>query len=262
MNCGFGLDCEGVEDSRSFPLLDWSRLSEGNLLQLLEGNGPSAEVCRPFDHPSSRCLGALFDPASGKPEEALQKLAGVGPALALKLLAAHEVGRRSHISIWNHSEPFRSASQVHRHLIYRYGGESREHFCLLMLDVRHRLIRDCVISIGSLTASIVHPREVFRPAVLASAAAVILAHNHPSGDPEPSAEDLRVTQRLYRCGQWRGIPVLDHVISGRGQWCSMREAQIGPWCPSEVGRVEQGELSTGLGAHDGSNHDLVLEGEG
>ena len=225
---------------------DWSSLSEGHLRQVLEGKGdrpgggerPSAFA--DFDSgPGSvmdPCteipLSELFESSRLDTCERLQSLSGVGPSLAMRLLAAHEVGRRSHVATWNRKEPFRSSRQVHDHLAHRWVGESREYFCLLLLDVRHRLIRDCVISIGSLTASIVHPREVFRPAVTSSAAAVILAHNHPSGDPDPSAEDLRVTHRLYRCGQWLGIPVLDHVICGIGNWCSLRESSLGPWSPS------------------------------
>lgn len=231
---------------------DWSQLSETCLRQALEGKLESVQGARhtsvdkcgvtetfETDFPcsvSSSCgdfsLFDLFDAARLETPARLQSLAGVGPSLALRILAAHEVGRRSHQGTWKSREPFRSSRQVHDHLARVWSGETREHFCLLLLDIRHRLIRDCVISIGSLTASIVHPREVFRPAVIHSAAAVILAHNHPSGDPDPSAEDLRVTHRLYRCGQWLGIPVLDHVICGRGDWCSLRESAMGPWSGS------------------------------
>ena len=211
--------------------IDGARWSETQLRLALEGrtggfgisDQDSAVSCGGFG------LADLFESSRLGGPERLQSLSGVGPSLALRLWAAHEVGRRSQRVTWNCREPFRSARQVHEHLLRRWVDENREHFCLLMLDVRHRLIRDCVISIGSLTASIVHPREVFRPAVIGAAAAVILAHNHPSGDPQPSDEDLRVTQRLFRCGQWLGIPVLDHVICGRGDWCSLRETGQGPW---------------------------------
>ncbi len=239
---------------------DWSQLSETCLRQALEGKLESVQggrhstvdkcgVTETFDTDfpcsvSSFCsdfsLFDLFDAARLETPARLQSLAGVGPSLALRILAAHEVGRRSQQGTWKSREPFRSSRQVHDHLARLWSGETREHFCLLLLDIRHRLIRDCVISIGSLTASIVHPREVFRPAVIHSAAAVILAHNHPSGDPDPSAEDLRVTHRLYRCGQWLGIPVLDHVICGRGDWCSLRESAMGPWS----GSGEEGPFHT------------------
>ena len=90
--------------------------------------------------------------------------------------------------------------------------ESREHFLVLLLNARHEVIGKETVSIGTLNASIVHPREVFRPAILASAASIILAHNHPSGDPEPSEEDLGITKRLAEVGELVGIGVLDHVI--------------------------------------------------
>lgn len=90
--------------------------------------------------------------------------------------------------------------------------ERREHFMVVMLNGRHECIKVETISIGSLNASIVHPREVFRAVILASAASIILVHNHPSGDPEPSEEDITITKRLVKCGEMLGIAVLDHVI--------------------------------------------------
>jgi DNA repair protein RadC len=92
----------------------------------------------------------------------------------------------------------------------------KEHFGVLFLNVRRQVIGFNMVSIGCLTASLVHPREVFKPAILASAAAVILAHNHPSGDPEPSAEDVTLTRRLVQGGELLGIEVLDHVVLGLG----------------------------------------------
>jgi DNA repair protein RadC len=95
--------------------------------------------------------------------------------------------------------------------------EDREQFLVLLLNARHEVMGRETISVGSLNASIVHPREVFKPAVLTSAAALVLIHNHPSGDPEPSEEDLSITKRLVGAGELLGISVLDHVIvAGRG----------------------------------------------
>ena len=104
--------------------------------------------------------------------------------------------------------------------------EQREHFVVLLLNARHEVISSETVSIGSLNASIVHPREVFKPAILASAASVVLVHNHPSGDPEPSEEDLSITRRLVEVGELVGISVLDHVlIAGRGV-VSFRSRQL------------------------------------
>ncbi len=102
----------------------------------------------------------------------------------------------------------------------------REHFQALYLDSRRRLIRSETISVGTLDASLVHPREVFRPAIRHSAAAVLVAHNHPSGDPEPSAEDMALTSRLDRAGRLLGLPLIDHLVLGKGEWVSLRERQV------------------------------------
>ena len=104
--------------------------------------------------------------------------------------------------------------------------EKREHFLVLLLNARHEVAGKDTISIGSLNASIVHPREVFKPAVLASAASIILVHNHPSGDPEPSEEDLAITKRLVEAGELLGIGVLDHVIVAERGIVSFRSRQL------------------------------------
>ena len=102
----------------------------------------------------------------------------------------------------------------------------REHFIALLLNARHEVQRIEIISVGSLNASIVHPREVFRPALLHAAAAVVLVHNHPSGDPEPSEEDMSITRRLKEAGELLGIGVLDHVIIASRGICSFRAKQL------------------------------------
>lgn len=106
-------------------------------------------------------------------------------------------------------------------------GEEREHFLLVMMDARRVVKGVAVISIGTLSASLVHPREFFRPAIVAGAAAVVAVHNHPSGDPAPSAEDREVTRRLIRAGELLGIPLADHVIIGsRESFYSFREGGL------------------------------------
>ena len=110
-----------------------------------------------------------------------------------------------------------------RYLLPRYSARPVETFGLLALDVRHRLRREAVVSVGCLTASLVHPREVFQEAVVSRAAALVLFHNHPSGDPEPSAEDLALTRRLAAAGSLMGIEVLDHLVLGAGRYVSLKE---------------------------------------
>lgn len=105
----------------------------------------------------------------------------------------------------------------------RFATLDREEFLAVILDGRNRIIGFNVISVGTLTSSLVHPREVFKPAILASAAALVLVHNHPSGDPEPSAEDRALTRRLVEAGEMLGIRILDHVVIGDDRFRSFSE---------------------------------------
>jgi DNA repair protein RadC len=120
-------------------------------------------------------------------------------------------------------KPVRSPDDVVALLGKRLIAEPREHFLVILLNVRHEAIGVETVSIGSLNACIVHPREVFRSAVLVSAAAIICAHNHPSDDPEPSEEDLAITQRLAKVGELLGIELLDHIVIARRGVVSLRE---------------------------------------
>ena len=106
------------------------------------------------------------------------------------------------------------------------GSRRWEEFHVLLLNARHEVLRRCLVSRGSLNASIVHPREVFRPAIVGSAASIVLLHNHPSGDPEPSEEDLAITRRLVQVGELVGIAVLDHVILAKTGYVSLRARGI------------------------------------
>jgi DNA repair protein RadC len=124
---------------------------------------------------------------------------------------------------------FRDAGDVATYLIRQgYADRDREAFIVLLLDVKHRVIAEEVVSIGILDGSLIHPREVFKAAIVANAAALIVAHNHPSGDPKPSGQDAEVTRRLRKAGEVLGIPVVDHVIVGStGAHFSFREG--GDW---------------------------------
>jgi DNA repair protein RadC len=157
---------------------------------------------------------------------ALEDLAaepGVGNAKAARILAALELGARVASQNGLPSAPMRSPEETARYLLPRYGTRPVETFGLLALDVRHRLRKEAVISIGCLTSSLVHPREVFQEAVRARAAGIVLFHNHPSGDPEPSAEDLALTRRLVAAGTLMGIEVLDHLVLGAARYVSLKQ---------------------------------------
>jgi DNA repair protein RadC len=122
--------------------------------------------------------------------------------------------------------PIRGPDDVVAILGRKLRHEQREHFVVLLLNARHEVLRQEVVSVGSLNASIVHPREVFRPAIQHGAASVVLCHNHPSGDAEPSEEDLSITKRLVECGELLGIGVLDHVIVASRGVVSFRSRQL------------------------------------
>jgi DNA repair protein RadC len=153
----------------------------------------------------------------------LEGQAGVGRAKATRVLAALELGARLASEGRGEAPVLATPEGAARYLLPRYGARPVETFGLLALDVRHRLKHESVVSVGCLTSSLVHPREVFREALAARAAALVLFHNHPSGDPEPSAEDLSLTRRLASAGSLMGIEVLDHVILGAGRYVSLKQ---------------------------------------
>jgi len=123
---------------------------------------------------------------------------------------------RDHTVQWGHDDRYTAPQQVADAARAFLGGTDREHMLCLLLDGKNRISSITEVSVGSLNQTIVHPREVFKPAILANSAAVILVHNHPSGDPAPSSEDISITRRLREAGEILGIKVLDHIIVGDG----------------------------------------------
>ncbi len=164
----------------------------------------------------------LTDLAAG-PATRLAALPGLGPARARRLLAALELGRRAAVPVPVAGLLVRRPEDLAGVLRDEFRGLDRERFIALYLDARHRVRALETVSIGSLNASLVHPREVFKPAIALSAAAVIVAHNHPSGDPRPSGDDLELTGRLDKCGELLGIALLDHLVVGDADITSIRE---------------------------------------
>jgi DNA repair protein RadC len=153
----------------------------------------------------------------------LTSIRGIGAARAAQILAAVELGRRTVAQMARERVQMTSPRAVAEYLLPQYGNQRVEQFGVLLLDTKHRVLRSTVLSIGTLDASIVHPREIFREAVAGGAAAIVLFHNHPSGDPEPSHEDTRLTERLIAAGLLMGIHVIDHVILGDARYFSYRE---------------------------------------
>lgn len=156
--------------------------------------------------------------------EELTRVPGVGPVAACRLLASLELARRA--SAWSAGgRPVVSTPEdVVGLCAVQLRGLDREHFWALALNTKNQLLRVIEVSVGSLNASIVHPRELFKEAVRLSAASVVVVHNHPSGDPTPSGADIQLTRRLVRAGDVLGIDVLDHVVVGDGgAHASLRE---------------------------------------
>ena len=153
----------------------------------------------------------------------LGRVKGVGAAKAAQILAAVELGRRTLSRTPGDRVQFDGPEDVAAYLMPQYGSRSVEHFGIVLLDTKHRVLRTRVLSVGTLDASLVHPREVFREATLGGAAAIVLFHNHPSGDPVPSGDDVALTTRLVRAGDLMGVDVIDHIIVADACYCSFKE---------------------------------------
>jgi DNA repair protein RadC len=161
-----------------------------------------------------------------QPVGALTTVHGVGGARAACVHAVLEIGRRLAAEARDEGAPLRSPRDVYRAFAPRLEDLPVEEFHVAVLDAQHRLERDVLVTRGILNSSLVHPREVFREAIAERAAAIILVHNHPSGDPTPSADDRMVTEQLAAAGRLLDIPVHDHVIVGRGRYTSFAETGL------------------------------------
>jgi len=197
-------------------------LSKAELLAIILRTGEASTGQSALDH--GRDLINRFDNSFRRLEEAsiqdLRAIKGIGPAKAAQIKAALEIAKRFAQEELKPGDQFRSSRDVFNHFREQLGSLKKEEFHVLLLDAKNRIIKDVRVSEGSLTSSLVHPREVFSPVIRESAAAVILIHNHPSGDPLPSQEDLQITRRLREIGDVMGVRVLDHLIIGKGKYVS------------------------------------------
>lgn len=157
----------------------------------------------------------------------LCKVAGIGPAKATKILAALDLGRRAAEEARPDRDQVRTSRDVYERMRLAMRDLPHEEFHVLLLNTQNQILRDLQVTRGTLDASLVHPREVFRAAIAEAAASVILVHNHPSGDPSPSTEDCAVTRQLRSAGELVGIEVLDHVVIGEGRYVSFVDS--GMW---------------------------------
>ena len=147
---------------------------------------------------------------------------------AERIMMVHEVACRYGGKKLELGEPFRNSVQIYDHFRFRLENETQERFLTVLLDNKHRIIKEQIISLGTLNQSLVHPREVFAPAIEMRAAAIVLIHNHPSGDPQPSNQDVEITKRLVEVGNLVGIRVIDHVIVGANSYYSFVDENIMP----------------------------------
>jgi DNA repair protein RadC len=198
-------------------------LSDAELLAVIvggaaAGQGGAVAACRRM----LRDLGGLRELARWDASQLLS-LPGIGQARACALSAAVEVGRRVACAPPRPERPMTRSEAAYALLGGRLGTLRQEVFHVLSLDARNRVLNEARVAQGSATAVEVHPREVFLPAVRAGAVSIIAAHNHPSGDPEPSADDLELTTELRRAGEILGIPLLDHLIIGCGGYVSLAD---------------------------------------
>jgi DNA repair protein RadC len=196
-------------------------LSQQELVSIILGRGIKGESVAVT---AQRLVGA-FGGAQGLSRATLQELSavrGIGPAKACQLAAAFELARRQEQTA-PPLAPIKKPGDAAAQVAALIREKQKEHFLVLLLDSRNCPVKVSQVSVGCLNSSIVHPREVFKEAIGALAASVILAHNHPSGDPEPSGADLDITGKLVEAGKIVGIEVLDHIIIGKDRFYSFKE---------------------------------------
>jgi DNA repair protein RadC len=201
-------------------------LSAQEVLALILGRGIKDESVMVTSQKLLSRFGSLKGVANASIEE-LTRTKGIGPAKAAQIKAALELSRRLEGDAADKPKRvLKSPDDVAAEVRSQLKGRKKEHFLVLSLDTRNRLINRKLVSIGSLDTSIVHPREVFKEAVSSCAASVIFVHNHPSGDPEPSKEDIELTKRLAKAGEIMGIDVLDHIIVCDRSYLSLKAKNL------------------------------------
>jgi DNA repair protein RadC len=200
-------------------------LADTELLALQLGSGCRGRSAIDVAREVLSTYGSLADLAAREATE-FARVPGVGRAKAARLAAAFELTRRLRARAPGARVVLASPAEVYAAFAPLMEDLRHEVFRVALLDAQNALLRDRVVSEGTLSASLVHAREVFKPAILESAASVILLHNHPSGDPTPSREDVRLTRQLVECGRLLELPVHDHVIIGRGRFASLAERGI------------------------------------
>ena len=200
-----------------------SGLGDNELLAIVLGHGAPRAGALDLANAVLAVVGGLHGLARASLDE-LRCVPGIGGARAAQLIAAVEAGRRTLVRGRRERVQIAAARDAAALLLPQFGTKQVEQFGVVLLDTKHRVLRTTILSVGTLDASIVHPREVFREAASGGAAAIVLFHNHPSGDPTPSEDDVALTRRLARAGELMGIDVLDHLILADTRFYSIRES--------------------------------------
>jgi DNA repair protein RadC len=197
-------------------------LGDNELIALVIGQGSRRSGALSVANALLAARGGTHGLARSMPDE-LAQVDGIGRARSAQILAALELGRRTLMRAPNARVRIRNPGDAAAYLLPLFGSRPTEQFGIVLLDSKHRVARTAILASGTLNSSIVEPREVFREATLGSAAAIIVFHNHPSGDPTPSHEDVELTRRLAAAGELMGIDVVDHVVLGDSRYCSFKE---------------------------------------
>ena len=195
------------------------------IVELLLTLGGAKQDYKPQAKEAIKKFQGLRNVLDASPED-LQKIKGIGPGSILGLKLFQAISERYTKEKIPKKISLTSSQAVTNYLREKIGREKKEHFLILSLDTRNYLVRENIVSVGTLNANLVHPREVFKEAINAGAASVIVTHNHPSGDPEPSEDDLTITKRLIEAGKIMGIEVLDHIIITKSKVFSFKEKEL------------------------------------
>lgn len=197
-------------------------LGDNELLAVVLGSGIRGRDALVVAQEVLALAGGVYGLAHLELDE-LREVVGVGAPRAARVLAAIELGRRAVISGSGDRPRLATSAAIGQYLLPLYGGHPVERFGVLSLDAKNRLIRTRIMSVGTMNESHAHPREIYREAAIASAVKVVVFHNHPSGDPTPSSDDVLLTHRLLEAGDIMGIELADHIVLGDGRWFSFRD---------------------------------------
>jgi DNA repair protein RadC len=197
-------------------------LGDNELVALVVGNGTRGADALGLANELLRRRGGIHGLARSTADD-LAQLGGIGRARAAQVLAALELGRRTMTHGPGARVQLRSPRDAAAYLLPTFGARAVEQFGIVLLDSKHRVLRTAIVASGTLNSTIVQPRDVFREAMLGAAASIVAFHNHPSGDPSPSTDDVELTRRLRAAGVLMGIEVVDHIVLGDARYCSLKE---------------------------------------